>query len=170
MKIVVVSGGNYKSFYLNCFLKLHKCDLLVFNFGIIYDYVIEDEILHNAVVTNELMMLSNKLRCPVVAGVYVVGKMRRQSIIVCDGEKIHISSINDGAIVTIKNKIFTIGVEGISGYKHNKIILSKKRLYPLIEHCAKNKVYLFCDGYGVSVIEDKTFKRFFSKYAQIILK
>ena len=170
MKIVVVTGGNYKSFYLNCFVKLRACDLLIFNYGIIYDYVVETEILHNAVVTNELMMLSHKLKCPVVAGVYVVSKERKQSIIVCDGEKIHIFDAHQGATVYTKYKTFCIGVEGISLCKHNKIVLGDKRLYPSSEHCSKNKVYLFCDRFGVSLVENKTFKRFFSKYAQIILK
>lgn len=170
MKIVVVSGGNYKGFYLNCLIKLRSCNLLIFNFGIIYDYVVEDEILHNAVVTNELMMLSHKLRCPVVAGVYVVSKERKKSIIVCDGEKIHIFDALEGGVVTADNKIFAIGVGGTNFHRCNKIILGDKRLYPNLEHCSKNKIYLFCDGYGVGLVENKTFKRFFSKYAQIILK
>ena len=37
MKIVCVSGGSYKSFYLNYYVNLKSCDLLIFNYGIIYD-------------------------------------------------------------------------------------------------------------------------------------
>ena len=50
MKIVCVSGGTYKSFYLNYCIKLRQCDLLLFNFGIIYDYVVSEELLKNAIV------------------------------------------------------------------------------------------------------------------------
>ena len=64
VKIVVVTGGNYKSFYLNCFVKLRACDLLIFNYGIIYDYVVETEILHNAVVTNEYMSFQKNASNP----------------------------------------------------------------------------------------------------------
>ena len=60
MKIVCVAGGSYKSFYLNYVTKLKKCDLLIFNFGILYDYDIHDELMGKGVVTKELMNLSNR--------------------------------------------------------------------------------------------------------------
>ena len=53
MKIVCVVGGSYKSFYINHFRNIQSCDLLVFNFGILYDYDMKEELLGSAVVTYE---------------------------------------------------------------------------------------------------------------------
>ena len=171
MKIVCVAGGSYKSFYLNYFVKLYKCDLLVFNFGIIYDYDICDELTRQSIVTRELMMLSKKLRCIVVAGVNVVFKEKvDKSIIVCDGEKIHISKAKTGAKICIRKTCFIIGDENTEYKSNNKIILSSKRIYPNIEHCSKRKIYIFCDKFGVCLIEKGKLKRKFHKFSKIILK
>lgn len=119
MKIVCVSGGSYKSFYLNHFASLKRCDLLVFNFGIIYDYVVKDELLDYGVVTKELMHLSNALGAVVVAGVNVVrngGKTR--ALIVCDGDKVYLSNLKTGVKICLdKRKNF----EGLSNSRAQKL-------------------------------------------------
>ncbi len=171
MNIVCVSGGSYKSFYLNHFIKMKKCDLLIFNFDIIYDYVVKDELLKDAVVTKELLMLSKKLNSVVVAGVYVVNKEgKKKRIIVCNGDKIEICSIVFGAKIFICNKSFIIGDEKTKYFKENKIILSKKSVYVNLFNCAKNKIYIFCHARGASLVVNKKIKRKFNKYSKFILK
>ncbi len=171
MRIVAVSGGSYKSFYINCFLKLKKCDLLIFNFGIIYNYVVEDELLKSAIVTKELLQLASKLNATVVAGVFVVSKKRRQkSIIVCDGDKIEIQPANKGVLVCLKKCQFFVGDESANCLRYNKIVLSGKRIRPKIEHCSPKKCYVFCDNYGTTFVQNGKFERKFNKYSKIILK
>ncbi len=171
MKIICVAGGSYKSFYLNYFVKLSRCDLLIFNFDIIYDYDICNELMKQAVVTKELMSLAKSLHSIVAAGVNVISKdTTHKSIIVCDGEKIHITSAKQGAKIFVKGKCFIIGTENTDYKKCNKIILSKKRIYPNINHCAKRKIYVFCDNFGVCIVENGKMNRKFNKYSKIILK
>ncbi len=171
MKIICVVGGSYKSFYLNYFVKLNKCDLLIFNFGIIYDYDICRELTKNSIVTKELMSLAKRLNTIVVAGVNVIFKDKvKQSIIVCDGEKIHINSAKMGAKLFVKGKYFIVGTEATDYKKLNKIVLAKKRIYPNVNHCSKRKIYLFCDNFGVCVVENGKLKRKFNKFTKIILK
>ena len=96
MKIVCVCGGSYKSIYFNNLLKLKSCDLLVFNSNIIYDFVVKDELFGKGLVTKELIELSNRLNCQVVAVANVVSNTKQKSLIVCDGDKVYTSSITDG--------------------------------------------------------------------------
>ena len=105
MKIICVSGGNYKSFYINCATKQYQCDLLVFNSDIIYDYVVKDELLGDAIVTKELTALSKKMGCVVVAKVNVVlNKIVTKSLIVCDGEKLSVGPSKLGQKICVKEK------------------------------------------------------------------
>lgn len=171
MKIVCVSGGNYKSFYLNYFIKLRQCDLLLFNFGIIYDYVVSEELLKNAIVTKELMFLSKKLNAMVVAGVFVNNNNERiKSIIVCDGDKIHLNNIKKGAKISFKNITFIVGDENTNYLHYNKIVFSKNKIIPNLNNCSKRKIYLFCDKSGVSLVQKGEFERKFNKYSKFILK
>ena len=171
MKIVCVSGGSYKSFYINHFVKMKKCDLLVFNFNIIYDYVVEDELLKGAIVTKELMMLSKRLKTVVVAGVYcVTNEGRKKSLITCNGDKIEICSIEYGAKIFVSNNCFVVGDRTTKFLQNNKIILSEKDIYANLLNCSKNKIYIFCHSRGVSLIVNKKIKRKFNKCSKFILK
>ena len=170
MRIVCVAGGSYKSFYLNYFSKLSRCDLLVFNFGIIYDYNTFNELMGDALVTKELMNLSKALRCVVAAGAYVVGEKRGKSIIVCNGDKIQIDKCAFGARIQIKKQTFIVGDEQTDYKKANKIILCDKRIEPNLAHCSKRKIYIFCDNFGVNFVQNKKMTRKFYKYSKFILK
>ncbi len=171
MKIIFVSGGSYKSFYLNYYLKLNKCDLLVFNFGVIYDYDLRFEAGASAIVKPEMMMLANKLGATVVAGVVVKdNNLKRKCILVCNGEKISLIESNIGAHFRVRNKWFVAGDTNCKAVAENKIILTDERIYPNIQHCSLRKVYLFCDKFGLSVVQKKKLKRNFYKYSKIILK
>lgn len=171
MNIVCVSGGSYKSFYINHFIKMKKCDLLIFNFDIIYDYIVKDELLKDAIVTKELLMLSNKLKTIVVAGVYVINNMcKRKSLLICNGDQIEICSMTSGAKIFIGKKCFIIGDDKTKYGKENKIILTKKSLFINTFNCAKNKIYIFCHAYGTKYVVNKKLKRKFNKYSKIILK
>lgn len=171
MKIICVAGGSYKSFYFNYFVKLRRCDLLIFNFGIIYDYDICNELTRFGIVTRELMALSKKLHSVVVAGVNVVFKGKvNKSVIVCDGEKIHINKVKTGAKICIKKTHFIIGDETTDYKSNNKIILCSKRIHPNLERCSKRKIYIFCDKFGVYLVENGKLKRKFNKFSKIILK
>ena len=170
MRIVCVAGGSYKSFYLNYFSKLSRCDLLIFNYGIIYDYNTFNELLGDAVVTKELMNLSQTLHCVVAAGVYVVGAERVKSIIVCNGDKIQLDKAALGARIHIKNQTFIVGDESTDYKKANKIILCNKRIEPNVLHCSLRKIYIFCDKFGVNFVQKQKLTRKFNKYSKIILK
>lgn len=170
MKIVCVSGGSYKSIYFNNLLKLKSCDLLVFNSNIIYDFVVKDELFGKGLVTKELIELSNKLNCQVVAVANVVSNTKQKSLIVCDGDKVYTSSITDGIKICIKGKCFFVGCKKTKFYNYNKIILEDERIYPIANNCSDKKIYLFVDKLGVSFIKNKTMKRIFLKFVEINLK
>ena len=159
MKIVCVAGGSYKSFYLNYVINLRKCDLLIFNFGILYDYDIYDELMGKGIVTKELMNLSRRLDTQIVARIFIKYK-----------NKIELNQISLGAKIIVKNKTFVIGDESTKTKSNNKIILSSKRLYPNLEHCALNKFYVFLDKFGVTFIEKRKMTRKFNKYSKFVLK
>lgn len=171
MKIICVAGGSYKSFYLNYVINLRKCDLLILNFGILYDYDMHDELMGSGVVTKELINLSNKLDTQIVAGIFVKYKNKiEKSIILCNRDKIELNQISLGAKVIVKNKTFVVGDENTKFNSKNKIILSSKRLYPNLEHCALNKFYVFLDKFGVTFVEKQKMIRKFSKYSKFVLK
>lgn len=171
MKIIFVSGGSYKSFYLNYYLKLKRCDLLVFNFGVIYDYDLNIENSNFAIVKPELLSIANRLNSIVVAGVNVIDNGQiMKSILVCDGKTITLKPADIGTYVTIKNRHFVIGNEKCKARGNNKIILSKKRIYPIASHCSVRKVYVFCDEFGLCLVQNGKIRRKFNKYSKIILK
>lgn len=171
MKIIFVSGGSYKSFYLNYYLKLKRCDLLVFNFGVIYDYDLKHEESNRALVKPELMTLASKLHSIVVAGVNVVnGRNKKKCILLCDGKTIKIKDASMGMRFYIKNRTFIFSNEKCKAQARNKIILSDKRIYPVVSHCSLRKVYVFCDRFGLVFVQNGKIKRKFYKYSKIILK
>lgn len=167
MKIFCVSGGNYKSFYLNAFLKIKGYDLLIINFGIMYD--IKENLDDSNIVFNELKMLYDRAKVPIIAGVKI-GQNRIKKFILCNHGKCHIYSLNTGIILNIKNKKFVVGEKFTKYGNNNKIILSETRVYPEISHCSYKKTYVFCDNFGITKIEKRKISRKFYKYAKIILK
>ena len=170
MKIVCVSGGGYKSFYLNYYVNLSKCDLLVFNYGILYDYQTKKEN-DNAILINELRSLSSKLNCIVIAGVYVKKNKRRyKSILVTDNKTTTVYNAKEGAKISIGGTNFIIGDNNTNYQNCNKIVLSKNRIKPNLIACSKHKIYIFCDEYGVNFVFNKKIERKFYKYSKIILK
>ncbi len=171
MNIICVSGGSYKSFYLNYFLKLKSCDLIIFNFGIIYDYDICDELMGNAVVTKELKMLSKILKAQIVAGVYINNYDKRyKGIIVCNNDKIQVIRASIGVKIFCKKYDFIVGDENVRADKINKIVLSNRRIYPNLKHCSNKKIMIFFDKYGVGIVQNQKLTRKFYKYSKIILK
>ncbi len=171
MKIICVTKTSYKSFYLNYLKHINKCSLLVFNFGIIYDYDVKRELMQSGLVTKELFSLAKSLKAVVIAGVYVVsGNVRKKSIIVCDGEKINIAFASTGAKLYLNKKVIVIGDEKIKTNKTDKIVLTSNRIYPNINHCSQNRTYIFCDDFGTTVVKNKKITRNFNKYSKIILK
>ncbi|MCQ2564574.1 MAG: hypothetical protein MJ152_01770 [Clostridia bacterium] len=160
MKIICVSGGSYKSFYLNCFVKLKKCNMLLFNFGLFYDYVVSDELLKTGLVTKELMMLARQLNTCVVAGTYKVANgTKKKVVIVCDGDKLEIVDAEHGATINLGGTQFCIGDETMRCCKFNKIILTAKRIKPKLNHCIKQKTYIFVDNYGTTLVKNKKLTR-----------
>lgn len=171
MKVVCVAGGSYKSIYLNDLTKLKSCDLLVFNFGVLYNYVVKEELLGNAFLTKEILTLAKKLKCVVVAGVYVENlEGIIKSILVCDGEKIFVAPVFYASKIYCCNKMFIAGDENTNYERANKIVLTNKRIYPNLDKCSGNKIYIFCDKYGASLINQKKIERKFNKCSKFILK
>lgn len=171
MKIVCVAGGSYKSFYINYAVKLKKCDLLIFNFGILYDYYIKDKLIENHVLTNELIFLSNKLDCVIVAGIYVIDNEKKfKAIIKYDKGKIDLYSPKFGAEISVNTHKFIVGDRNTNYLKFDKIVLSNERLIINPKNCSRKKIYVFFDRHGVNFIINKKIKRKFCKYSKIILK
>lgn len=170
MKIICVLGGNYKSFYLNYLKKIKKCDLLVFNYGLIYNYNVKEELLGQATVTKELMSLAKRLNCVVVAGVFVEAEELSKSVILCDGEKVNITPAKDGLKLFLNKKEFIVGDENLKIKGFDKIILSSKKVYPNGHNISALRTYIFCDKFGVTIVKNKKIIRKFNKYSQIILK
>lgn len=170
MKIICVLGGSYKSFYLNYLKSIKRCNLLVFNFGLIYNYNAKEELLGQAVVTKELMFLARKLHAIVVAGVMVEGENVTKSIIVCDGEKLEIAKAEDGIKLFINKRTIVVGDEKLKAKGVDKIILSTKKIRPNLDKCSYIRNYIFCDNFGVSIVKNKKIIRKFNKYSKIILK
>ena len=171
MRIVYIAGGSYKSFYINCFLKLKKCNLLIFNYGIIYNFNTLAEQSNKAVVSNELMAVSQALHCTVVAGVIEENLNKKtKCIIVCKGNKIWLKKASDGAKIVVAKRSFIVG-DALTDYKkQNKIILCNSQIKPNLAHCSKRKIYVFCDKFGVNIVQNKKKTRKFYKYSKFILK
>ena len=171
MKIVFVLGGSYKSFYLNYFLKLKRCDILVFNFNVLYDVELKKELQGQGIVFNELKELSKKLGAIVVAGVNVnTGFGTKKCIVVCNGEEIKFRPANIGTNINFKRHNILIGNEKCNKKNDVKIILSEERICPNVVNCSPKKVYIFCDKFGLIYIQNRKMKRKFYKYSKIILK
>ena len=100
----------------------------------------------------------------------VYGNKSEKAFLSCDGEKINVSKSKSGIKVVLKNKTFIIGDNKTNYYQYNKIVLTNNRIYPKIEHCLNDKIYIFCDKFGVTFIENKKLIRKFNKYSKIILK
>lgn len=184
MKIVCVSGGSYKSFYLNYFSKIKHCDLLVFNFDIIYDYVLKDEMFDFGVVSRELNLLAKTLNAIVVAGVYVVKNGKKtKSLIVSDGKNIYLSTFELGVKICLRkqsqrlNKLnnedafvnFVVGGAKTNYEDSNKIVLNDKPINVKVDHCSNKKIYIFCSNHGVDVVKGKKLTRNFYKVSVINL-
>lgn len=167
MKIVCVSGGSYKSFYLNYYVNLKSCDLLIFNYGIIYD--IDFSNINYQVVINELLSLAQNLHTAVVAGVNVIEKGEKiRALIVTNGKDISISSLNIGAKIcfdkssfaeTYKFASFVFGNNFTHFGDNHKIIFDSKAVSNL-SHCSKNKIYLFINNHGVDFVKNRKLIKF----------
>ncbi len=164
MKIICVAGGSYKSFYLNFFCKLKNCDLLIFNYGIIYDYDVKNELVGPAIVTKELLNLARKLNCVVVAGIYKIFRnSKTKAIIYTNGDKLHLSPVKTGQEIHIKNNTFIVGDEFTNYFNKNKIVLSSKKIVPQLKNCSIKKLYIFCDKFGTTFVKNKKLIRRFNK-------
>ena len=162
MIIYYIAGGSYKFFYLNYFLKIKKCDLLILNYNIFHN----DNCIKN--IYNELNLLYQRLRCKIVVGV------ENKKILFYNGKKFNrcFNCVN----FKVKNKNYSIS-SGFNFYKERKnknqfckIVIFCKRVNVNLNSCSKNKVYIFCDRNGMSVVKNKKLKRIFNKCSKIILK
>lgn len=105
-----VVGGSYKRFYINELNKVKNIDLLIFHENIFYDFDYEQEYLGNAVVTNELISLNNKLKCPIVVfGNYKLLKERKKCFIICINGRVSVLNSFDDIYLYIKGKAVLIG-------------------------------------------------------------
>lgn len=169
MKIIYVAGGSYKSFYLNYFLKLKSCDLLIFNFGIFYN--LKNNLKVDPAVEKELHMLANKLKCKIIAGVYAYNERKKKKMfLLCNDKGIYVMPANKILNINLDKERFYVSLPELLSCNANKIVLSEKRLYPNVKSCSKKKAYIFCDNFGVTVVKNKNLRRKFHKYSKIILK
>ena len=114
MKIVFVVGGSYKGFYLNYLKKLNKIDLLIFQEDILYDFNIYDELNTNPTITQEMLTLSKKLNCKIIAVINtnLLG-IKKKEILYCDKDKLSLISIDRYLSLFFENKKVVIGCKDI---------------------------------------------------------
>ncbi|MFQ6752019.1 MAG: hypothetical protein ACLRFL_00440 [Clostridia bacterium] len=169
MNIICVAGGSFYSFYINYFLKIKHCDILVFNFEIFDTLDLKEEMSGSGII-EDIEQLSQRLNCPVVVGVMVKSNGRLYpAILSYYKEMMGISGVRRGLELKIKNKTFIIGVKNTNFRNCNKIILSKDRMYPKLDNFSK-KINIFCDRLGVYIAYKKKLTRKFNKCSKIILK
>ena len=167
MNLFVVSGGSYKTFYFNYLKNIKNCDLLVINFNVL-DVVCFNNL---ADIYAELITISKKLNCVVVAGVKRLGNLEIGKIVLMsEGEKIKKERARKGLKVNIKGKVFIVGEAGGLYEKDNKIILGENKMLINEHACSSKRFYLFCDNKGVSFVLNKKLNRKFNKCVKIVLK
>ena len=120
MRIVCVAGGSYKSFYLNHFLKINKCDLIVFNFGIFYNIRI-NSVNNSKLIFEEICHLAECKNCAIVAGVVIDNN---RYFVICKNGELNIYSAKKQAILKLRNKEFLITEKRFDSFVKNKIIFT----------------------------------------------
>jgi len=171
MVVFFVSGGSYKFFYLNYFLKLKKCDLLIFNYDIFNSVNSKIQIDY---FYNEIKLLGEKLNCPIVVGAkFNTNKTKR--LIYYNLKIIYNFSFKKDITIRLKNKKYLIQPYHKTRLINNrnvfcKIVLSEEKLKVDAKSCSINKKYIFCDKQGLTFVENKKLKRNFNKCSKIILK
>lgn len=172
MRFLFVVGGSYKGFYLNQIGKVGRVDLIVFQQGIIYDFDYAEEYCGNGVVGKELIALSRRFDCPIVALGYnaFFGK-REKCFIVCVNGKISIipayKNVNlyiHGKLILISNNPYEI--ENADKY-FSFILLTNKKVQINSNKLAKN--LFICDNNSVTRWQGKSFYKKFRKYCYFSL-
>lgn len=165
MNIVCVSGGSYKSIYLNYLIKLKKCDLLIFNFSIFYNI---DKIkkIENSIVGKEIVELSKMLNCTVVVGV-IINKLNY--ILVCKDGEILLYGNKQLCKIHVGKYDFNVCSEYMQCGVGNKIILSKKPLKLNICSFSKRKIYIFISSNNAVLVQNKKIQRKINKCSNFIL-
>ena len=165
MRVVCVAGGSYKSFYLNYFVNLRRCDLLILNFNIFYK-INSLEQFNNSSVVSEIVNLFLLKRCVVVAGVFIGNK---QYVVVYKNGKLQMNIAAKGIIVNIKRQKFLVSTIQHSTRIKNKIIFTKSKVKSCF-NCSNQKQYIFVSPNGVDLVRKQKLKRIFNKCSQFSLK
>ena len=166
MRIVCVAGGSYKSFYLNHFLKINKCDLIVFNFGIFYN-IRRSAVNNSKLIFEEIRHLAKCKNCAVVAGVIVDNN---RYFAICQNNKLKIYSSKQQFKLKLADKEFLITQKRVNSFVKNKIIFTDNNNCVNVKACSLSKNYIFIYSRGVDVVVDKKRKRNFCKCSKFILK
>lgn len=161
MKVICISSGNFNSIYINYLSKLTYCDLLIINFNVVKT--------SGKYFLKEIKELSKKFSCTVVVGVNFLHEQKKLIIVDSKG-KVAIKLFKLGIKIKKEKRLFFIGPSYIKSKLCNKIILSDEQIKPCVRCCSYNKIYLFCDRFGTTVVKNKKLKRKFNKCSKFILK
>lgn len=165
MKIMCVVGGSYKSFYLNYFTKIKNCDLIILNFGIMYDC--SRQIKNFEIVSKELNNIASEANTVVVAVVNMFHQGCIQKCLVCsNGKRLVVASLKTGIKICFSNLSvddFIVGNQATNYKSLNKIVFCEQKLKPNIAHCSKTKKYIFISEHEIALVTDKTLKFFNNK-------
>lgn len=171
MKIVFVVGGSYKAFYLNHLKKFKKLDFLVFQEGILYDYDYYNELCGDRTVTQEMMELSKRLGCKIVARIKTnfLGGIETKWLY-CDGKKLVLSNLHYLKLFYNTKTIFFADKQLLNKPKNLTIILTENRLKlkNRAKFCPSN--LLICDKRGVELKKNGKIARKFIKICYFSLK
>lgn len=163
MVIYYVAGGSYRSFYLNNFLKIKRCDLLIFNYGVFNN--IENSF-QCCQLIKEVKSLSKKLNCAII---FIVSVKKFKKIGFFNKKNVYFYHFNKILNVKICHKIFAVG-KLFSNFKAKNKIIFCDNVNVNIKNCSENNTYLFCYDKKIEVVQDKKIKRNFNKCSKIILK
>lgn len=174
MDILCVVGGSYKNFYINVLKNYENVDLIIFQSGIIYDFVYYDEIFGLSNVSKELTTLSKNFDCDILACTKtdLFGDIHKSLIYFSKG---NICEIKDEAEVL---NFFSNGIQISASLKYESFEENDNFKILLVEDKFDNEKYAFdniikngiiCDKTSANFIKNGEVNRKFQKYCDFIL-
>lgn len=174
MDILCVVGGSYKNFYINVLKNYPNIDLIIFQSGIIYDFVYYDEIFGLSNVSKELATLSKNFSCDILACAKtdLFGDIHKSLIYFSKGNICDIKNESEILDFSCENIQISASLKYESFLENDnfKILLIEDKFD--IEKYAYDNVIkngIICDKISANFIKNGEVNRKFQKYCDFIL-
>lgn len=171
MKIGFVVGGSYKAFYINHLKSCYGLDILVFQEGLLYEYDYYNENFGSKIVTREMLNLSNKLNCKIIAKIKtnLFGNLADE-ILYCDGEKVCVICGDRYLKMIVNKKSVIFSLKNVFFDSADIFIMTtKKRLEIKNNKKIKHSQIFLCDKKGVEYVKGGRIIRKFRKFCYFSL-